>query len=328
MTGILPIKKYGTHSALNMFKEISMTNPNVLSEYMGFTDAEVMELCGRFDMDYDEVSAWYDGYRLEDGIEIYSPKSVVDSMLSHRLRNYWNRTETFEALRVYIEMNLDGLKDTIIELMSGGRKRINIGGFTNDMVTFNGTDDVLTLLVHLGYLGYDAETKEVFIPNKEVSEEFSISVEVSGWDIVAQALKAADDLMEATWALDAERVAAGIELAHLETSHLNYNDENALAYTLSLAYYTAKNYYTIIRELPTGKGFADLALIPRRLHADKPAMLIELKWNKSAVGAIEQIKSRPYIKALGEYSGKLLLVGVNYDRDTREHECVIEWAQI
>jgi hypothetical protein len=324
MTGILPIRKYGTHSALNMFDEVSMTDPKRLAEYMGFTDAEVKGLCERFGMDYEEVSAWYNGYRLGDGLAVYNPKSVVDSMHTHELFNYWNSTETYEALRVYIEMNLDGLKDIIVELMVGGRKKIKTLGFTNDMVTFSGADDVLTLLVHLGYLGYDKTSKEVFIPNKEVFDEFETSVKVIGWAVVADALRASDGLMKATWALDAARVASGIENAHIENAHLTYNDENALSYTLSLAYYTARNYYTVIREMPTGKGFADMVFIPRRRYADKPAMIIELKWNKDAEGAIAQIKNKQYFQALEEYRGNLLLVGVNYDKDTRVHECVIE----
>ncbi|GHU62047.1 ATPase AAA [Clostridia bacterium] len=324
MTGILPIKKYSTHSALNMFDEVSMTDPFRLEEYMGFTDAEVRGLCGRFDMDYEEVSAWYNGYRLGSGLAVYSPKSVVVSMLNRKLKNYWNRTESYEALRVYVEMNFDGLKDTIIELMAGGRKEIDIGGFTNDMVTFSGADDVLTLLVHLGYLGYDEEESAVFIPNKEVFDEFETSVKAIGWEKVADALRASNDLMKATWALDAARVASGIENAHLENAHLTYNDENALSYTLSLAYYTARNYYTVIREMPTGKGFADIVFIPRKRYADKPAMIVELKWNKDAGGAIAQIKDKQYFQALEEYKGNLLLVGVNYDKDTRAHECLIE----
>ncbi|GHU63619.1 ATPase AAA [Clostridia bacterium] len=324
MTGILPIRKYGTHSALNMFAEVSMTNPKQLAEYMGFTDAEVRGLCERFDMDYEEVSAWYNGYRLGDGLAIYSPKSVVDAMLDHELFNYWNSTETYEALLVYIEMNIDGLKDTVVELLAGGRKQINTGKFANDMVSFGGSDDVLTLLVHLGYLGYDKTSKEVFIPNKEVFDEFFNAVSGIGWGAVEAALLASDDLMKATWALDAARVASGIENAHLENAHLTYNDENALSYTLSLAYYTARNYYTVIREMPTGKGFADMVFIPRKRYADKPAMIVELKWNRDAGGAIAQIKDKQYFQALEEYKGNLLLVGVNYDKDTRAHECVIE----
>ena len=165
MTGILPIKKYGTHSALNMFDEFSMTNPKQLAEFVGFTETEVRELCTRYEMDFEETRRWYDGYRFENVEHVYSPRSVVSAMLSGSFDNYWNQTETFEALRDYIAMNYAGLKDTVIELLAGEHKKIETGSFSNDMTTFSTADDVLTLLIHLGYLGYDFSSKEVFIPN-------------------------------------------------------------------------------------------------------------------------------------------------------------------
>lgn len=183
MTGILPIKKYGSHSALNMFSEFSMTEPEKLAEFVGFTEAEVKGLCQKYDMDFAETQRWYDGYQFNQSIHIYSPRSVVSAMLNQRFGNYWTRTETYEALKVYIEMNYDGLKDTIIELLAGEKKTIDTGTFTNDMTTFQNADDVLTLLVHLGYLGYNVETQEVYIPNYEVSGEFVNAIKVAGWDM-------------------------------------------------------------------------------------------------------------------------------------------------
>ena len=165
MTGILPIKKYGTHSALNMFDEFSMTNPKQLAEFVGFTETEVRELCTRYEMDFEETRRWYDGYRFENVGHVYSPRSVVSAMLSRSFDSYWNQTESFEALRDYIAMNYAGLKDTVIELLAGEHKKIETGSFSNDMTTFSTADDVLTLLIHLGYLGYDFSSKEVFIPN-------------------------------------------------------------------------------------------------------------------------------------------------------------------
>jgi len=220
---------------------------------------------------------------------------------------------------------MGGLRDAVVELLAGTRRRINITKYENDMVTFAGYEDVLTLLVHLGYLGYDLRTKEVFIPNKEIADEFVNAVEDIPWGSeVAKAVRASQDLLVALWARDAETVAAGVEAAHVETSHLTYNDENALAYTLSLAFYAAREYYTTIRELPTGKGFADLVFLPRPFHPEKPAVLIELKWDDGADTAIEQIKRKEYPAALKDYQGKLLLVGVSYAKNTRTHECVIE----
>ena len=139
MTGILPIKKYGTHSALNMFDEFSMIDPGPLAEYVGFTEGEVRALCDAYGMDMQEVKSWYDGYSFEKAPSIYSPCSVVSCMRFGKIGNYWNQTETFEALKVYIDMNFEGFRH-----------------------------DVLTLLIHLGYLAYDYDHKTVKIPNSEV----------------------------------------------------------------------------------------------------------------------------------------------------------------
>ncbi|MCI9615878.1 MAG: AAA family ATPase [Dorea sp.] len=181
MTGILPIKKYGTHSALNMFDEFSMTNPGPLASFVGFTDQEVKKLCNDHQMDYEEMRRTYDGYCFEGTTHVYSPRSVVSAILTHSYDNFWNKTETFAALRDYIILNFKGLRDIVTELLAGARKKINTTTFTNDMTTFSSADDVLTLLIHLGYLGYDFKTKEVFIPNSEIFSEFCNAVESAGW---------------------------------------------------------------------------------------------------------------------------------------------------
>lgn len=172
MTGILPIKKYGTHSALNMFDEFSMTNPKYLASYVGFTEEEVRDLCQKYNMDFEETRRWYDGYRFRKAEHIYSPKSVVDAMRNEAFDSYWTQTETYEALKTYIDMNFDGLKDAVITMLGGGRCPIDTGTFQNDMTSLLGRDDVLTLLVHLGYLAYDDDSGEVYIPNEEVRQEF------------------------------------------------------------------------------------------------------------------------------------------------------------
>ena len=128
-------------------------------------------------------------------------------------------------------------------------------------------------------------------------------------------------LLEATWKQDEEAVARYIEEAHLNTSILTYNNENALAYTLLLAYISARDYYTIIREMPTGKGFADIVFIPRH---DNPAMIIELKWNQDVETALTQIKEKKYPRGLEKYKDNLLIVGISYDKKTKKHTCFIE----
>lgn len=324
LTGILPIKKYGTHSALNMFTEYSMTDAGEFAEFIGFTADEVSDLCRDYQMEFEALKDWYDGYLFRENLHIYNPKSVVDSLLRKNISSYWTQTETYEALKIYVELNYDGLKDAIVQMLAGSAIKIDTRTFQNDMKTFENRDDVLTLLVHLGYLGFDQQTNCVFIPNAEVREEFIRSIRNCKWNEVIQAVDNSGKLLQATWDMDADKVASIIENVHEEnTSILNYNDENALSCVISLAYYYARNEYTQIRELPSGSGFADVVYIPKR-YSSKPAMIVELKYNKSAEGAIAQIKEKRYMASLKEYQGDLLLVGINYNKKTKKHECRVE----
>ncbi len=321
MTGILPIKKYGTHSALNMFKEISILNPTPLEEFMGFTEKEVQDLCLKYDMDYEKMKDWYDGYKMTDDLSVYNHRSVVYALMDRKYENYWSATETYEALRVYIDMNYDGLKDDVVKLLAGEEVYLNTDKFQNDMTTFKSKDDVLTLLIHLGYLGYNSSNQTCYIPNKEVTSSFIASIEDSSWNETTKALLNSRALLEATWNRDEELVAKYIEEAHLDTAILTYNNENALSYTISIAYMYARNHYTIIREMPSGKGYADMVFIPKD---DKPAMIVELKWNQEVETAIDQIKEKKYPKGLEKYRDNLLLVAISYDKKTKKHSCVIE----
>ena len=314
-----------------MFTEYSMTDMGALAEYFGFTDDEVKKLCARYEMDFDEARAWYNGYKLVSHsrygtktYSMYSPKSVVEAMLKHKFGTYWNQTETYEALKVYIQMNMDGLKDAVIKMLAGESIMINTGTFANDMTSFATKDDVLTLLVHLGYLTYDSENELIAIPNREVSKEYINAISTMDWTEVTKSVQASQKLLEALWNMDSKSVAEGIDQVHDEISILQYNDENSLSCIINLAFYFAKEYYTIIRELPTGKGFADVCLIPRVKHLDKPAVVIELKWDRDVLGAIAQIKNKQYVSALKDYKGNLLLAGINYNKKTKKHECVIE----
>ena len=298
MTGILPVKKYGLHSALNMFLEYSMTDQGGFEEYTGFTDQEVKALCRRFEMDFNEVTRWYDGYILTQFPHIYNPKSVTEALRRRSFSNYWTATETYEALKRYMDMDFDGLRTDILQMLSGGRVKINTRRFQNDMRSFKTMDDVLTLLIHLGYLGYDSTTKEAFIPNREIVEEFENAMSVGGWETIMRILRASEKLLEDTLKENAEGVALGLDRAHTEAaSILTYNDENSLGCAIGLAYYSARKDYKLLRELPAGKGFADIVFLPLP-HTAKPAMIVELKSDKSAATAIQQIKDRKYSQAL------------------------------
>ena len=326
MTGILPVKKYGQHSALNMFWEYSMTDQKALEEYTGFTDIEVKELCERFDMDFHYAGSWYDGYMFTRYRHIYNPRSVVEAMICHRYSSYWTSTETYDALKMYMDMDFDGLRPDIVQMLGGGRVTVNTRSFQNDMRNLRTKDDVLTLLIHLGYLAYDLEREEAFIPNKEIVREFENAMSVGGWTEVMRVLKASERLLEATLSGEEEKVAEGLDQAHMEVaSVLTYNDENTMACAINIAYYSARKDYRIIRELPTGRGFADVVFLPLPASG-KPALVVELKYDKSANAAIQQIKDRQYTQALDGYCGEILLVGVNYDRNNADkpHSCVIE----
>ncbi len=328
ITGILPVKKYGTESALNNFYEFTMVNPKNLSQYVGFTEEEVRSLCSRYDMDFEEMERWYDGYSFRKIKHIYNPNSVVQAIMMQDYDNYWSKTETYESLKDYISMNFDGLKDGVVGMLAGERCKVNTDSFENDVTSFKSKDDVLTALIHLGYLAYDRDEREVYIPNEEIRSAFSNAIQKSDWSSVSRAIQASDSLLKATWRKDCEAVAKGISEVHMSnTSILAYNDENALSCVITLAYYNAVNDYTMVREMPAGKGYADIVFVPRK-WSDKPAMIVELKYGKSAGEAIEQIKDRGYVKNVEGYGGKVLLVGVNYDRRTKEYECLIEeWVR-
>lgn len=326
MTGILPVKKYGVHSALNMFWEYSMINQYAFEEYTGFTEDEVKGLCERFDMDFTETSSWYDGYQFIKYKHIYNPRSVVAAMTCHDFSSYWTSTETYEALKIYMDMDFDGLRAAIVQMLGGGQVRVHTRSFQNDMRSLKTKDDVLTLLIHLGYLGYDSKTEKAFIPNKEIMLEFESAMNVGGWTEIIRILKASEKLLEDTLAGNEESVARELDKAHSEISSiLTYNDENSLACAIGLAYYSARKDYRIIRELPTGRGFADIVFLPLP-SVKKPALVVELKYDQTADTAIRQIKDRHYIQVLEGFTGEILLVGVNYSKSDagKQHSCVIE----
>ena len=327
MTDILPIKKYGQHSALNMFKEYAMTNQYALAKFTGFTEREVRQLCERYHMSFEQTKDWYDGYTV-NGISIYNPRSVTSAMMNGIFDSYWTQTETYEALKMYIVRNENGLRDKIIRTIAGEHISINTKTFQNDMCTFETADDILTLLVHLGYLTYDFDTKTAWIPNKEVRQEFLNSIQGQEFQTVNNAIHRSDKLLQLTLAQNAEKVAEMLQEVHSDNcSLIQYNDENSLACVLSLAYYSAQDSYAIYRELQGGEGFADLVFVPRTGNHN-PAMIVELKWNQTTGSALEQIKGRNYIRCLKDYHGKVLFVGVNYDKKSKKHTCQFEMVEI
>ena len=323
ITGILPIKKIKDESALNNFQEYTMLDSYPITEYYGFTEDEVKELCQKYDMDFETMKAWYNGY-LIDGMHMYNPNSVSRALERHKVDSYWRNTSAFGTINTFITMNYAGLKEDVLAMLIGEKVMVNTNTFQNDFSMIASKSDVLTALIHLGYLGYDADMKSAYIPNYEVATAFESALQTGSWKEIAASISRCDELLIATINKNAEKIAELIELAHeTYTSVLKYNDENSLSCVLTMAYFTAPAYYNIIREMPSGKGFADFVFLPRANAGNRPAMIVELKHNQTADAAITQIKEKRYQGALSGYKGKILLVGINYDTE-KHHTCVIE----
>ena len=329
ITGILPIKKINDESALNNFREYTMIKSKSFTEYFGFTEEEVKKLCLTYDMDFESVKAWYNGYYIS-GKHMYNPNSVYQSMVEKEYDSYWKNTSSFSTINDFITLNMDGLKEDVLSMLAGGKVSVDVDGFKNDLSCIQTKDDALTALIHLGYLGYDAMDACAYVPNYEVLKAYQAALKESGWNEVAKTIARCDELLNASIRKDADKVAEIIEMAHdAYISHLKYNDENSLSCVITLAYFTAPAYYEIYRELPSGKGYADYAFIPRKNAGNRPAMIIELKYDKTVDSAIGQIKDRRYDGKLKGYSDEIILIGINYDKKdaNKKHSCVIETVQ-
>lgn len=328
MTGILPIKKDGSQSAISDFQEYTMVSPSRYAEYVGFTEKEVQALCEQESIDFSSMKQWYDGYAFDSVGSIYNPNSVMRAVQNRRFRSYWTETSAADSLMAYISMDKEGLGKTVAEIIGGIEKPVDTNGFSNDLITFRNQDDVLTLLIHLGYLAYDEDTECVRIPNEEIRLEFARAIRDDKRPETMQRVRKSEQLFLDTIHMNEEAVAARIEKVHMqETSPLLAHGEEALRSVIQLAYFSYKDNYLKFEELPAGKGYADIVYLPKK-KSSMPALVIELKWNNSAETAIQQIKSRNYPAALKDYGGDILLVGISYNKDApvdqRKYSCRIE----
>ena len=326
LTGILPIQRDRVQSKLNNFKESTILSPFGLEEFFGFTKEETEALCNEYCMSFAECENWYDGYKIGE-LDIYNPNSVVEAMMRREYANYWNATGSYEVVSDYIKLDFDGTKSAIIDMLTGTEIKVDIKDFENSLDNINSKDNVLTYLIHLGYVNYNKTTGLCRIPNKEIRQEWEKAIKVAkNFAKIAEMIKDSEELLELAAEGASDEVAAALNDAHSEVSSLkNYNREASLQAAIMLAFYTARTKYTIIQELPTGYGFADIGFIPK--NPKDPAMVVELKCNQDADTAIKQIKNRNYPKVFENYLDNLLLVGVNYDKTTKVHECVIEKYQ-
>ena len=323
LTGILPIVREKIQSKLNNFTEYTMLDSNGLSSFIGFTADETKALCLQNNFDYEECRRWYDGYKLED-VELYNPRSVIDSIRNKKIKSYWGQTSTYEVISDYIGMNFDGTKDAVIKMISGSKADVDVGSYKNTMTDFKTRHDVFTYLIHLGYLSYDSVEEECYIPNREVREEWIRAVRASAdYSTTNKIIEASKELLQATIDGDEEAVAKSLDESHIHvTSNRSYNNEDALRCAIYLSYIYALNKYNVYRETPAGKGIADMTYVP--VFPNLPAFIFELKHNKISESALKQIREKKYFSSLSNYSGNLIFVGINYDEKTKTHTCKIE----
>ena len=323
ITGILPVKKYKTQSSLNQFEEYTMIRPLVLEPFVGFLPSEVDALCKQFDMSRAEAAEWYDGYMFPHEHHVYNPNSLARAMKNRAFGSYWTQTDSFESLLDYINADLDGIYDDVMCLIGGGRVSIDTSSYDNSFTVPKCKDDCFTLLTHIGYLAIDEEVSQVFIPNEEVRMAFRAALKQCSWPDAIKPYQRSRKFIESILAEDNATVARMVEETHQNmTSILAYNNENALACVISVLCFFADNQYRMIREFPTGKGFADIVLLPKKRNPS-PAMVIELKFKKDVKAAIDLIHENNYPDSLKDFYGEVILVGISYTKK-KAHDCVIE----
>ncbi len=324
MTGILPIIKIETQSALNNFKEYSVVDPRWSAPYYGFTKEEVEVLCDKFEMDFERTKQAYDSYIFGSARSMFNPNSVMENAEAKSYASFWSKTASFTLVNKFIQIDADNVKQKILRMINGESMSVDIINFRNDMKNIENCDDVLTLLIHLGYLSYDPENGTARIPNTEVLTEFKNIVRSANWGNISEAVAKSSQLVRDTIEMNSSAIAKAFDDYHFEaTSILSFNDENSMASAIRYAYFSAIEYYKIVRELPAGKGFADMVFLPLR-KSSRPAILIEFKYDKSADSAITQIHNKNYTGVLKGLSEKVILVGINYNKKDGKHDVVME----
>ncbi len=329
MTGILPIKKDGSQSPLADFEEYTMIEPEIMTPYIGFTENDVRIICKKYGVPFDKMKEWYDGYLLSDhgeSVHIYNSNSVIRAAIKNDFKSYWRKSSVSDTLINYINMDFDELGEAAEKLLAGLEIAVDTSGFKNDFKSFDSADDVLTLLIHLGYLSYDAEKGVAFIPNREVMLEFSGMIRHVKHTETQKRIEACDKLLEDVISMNSDAVSAAIQKIHNQESSMRYyNDEQALRAVIKLAFFTYRDHYIKMEELDSGTGYADIAFLPKK-YEDYPALIVELKCGKTAESALDQIKKMKYADVVENYGSDILLVGISYDKDDPEktHHCVIE----
>ncbi len=323
MTGVLPIKKYSSGSALNMFDEFTMLNDMLYGDYFGFTEEEVKGLCSRQSrLTFDELKEWYNGYCSEEGIQLYNPRSVVKALQSQKCKSFWTSTGAMNEVLEYLRYNILAVRDDVIKMIAHESIMMFIDEeFRAGQEAPKSKEEIYSAMIILGFLSYHEGILK--IPNKEIMREFEKALKDQSFGYVAQILKSSEVMLNATLNED-EKVVENIlhEIHNSEIPILQYNDENSLSCVLTLAYLSARDSYRVEREEKTGKGYADFTFYPRRKN--DTAFIVELKKDEVPEVAIQQIKEKEYAqKMLREYE-RILAVAICYDSKKKVHQCKIE----
>ena len=329
ITGILPVVRDRVQSKLNNFREYTNLDALELSEFVGFTKEEIIPLCEKYGVDYKLCKKEYDGYHL-DNFEIFNPESVVMCMTTKDFGNFWGKTSTFRVITDRLEHNYQGMKDDVVKMLAGENIEVNVTRYMNTMTDFNSKDDVFTYLIHLGYLAYDKKTKTCRIPNFEVRKEWYNAMEdLPDYSVTDSIIKASKEAWTQLLHKKGDAVAKALDESHIHvTSHRNYNNEDALASAIYIAFLYSLNEYTVVKEPAAGKGIADVIYIPIYGDDEHPAIIVELKRKNSPSVALKQIKEKQYFNLLDNYKGRVLLAGINYNKDDKTHQCrITEWKK-
>ena len=330
MTGILPIKKDGSQSAISEFWEYSIIRPKRFAPFMGFLEEEVRRICKKNQVSFEKMSDWYNGYHLEtmegESLPVYNPNSVMRASIDGDFQSYWSQSSSVNGAADYINLDFGGLGEAAEKLTAGLEVSYDIQTFQNDLTSFQSADDVLTLLTHFGYLTYDTQRGVGWLPNYEVRTEFGRMIHRIMHKETIRRLKESEQFLKDIIAGNENAVAANIQNVHMrESAPLWYNNEQALRAIVKLAFFTYRDHYIKLEELPGGTGYADLAYIPKRMDPS-PALIIELKAGGTPQEAMEQIRSRNYPASVDGLGAGVVLVAVTYDKDdkTKPHHCRIE----
>ena len=321
MTGVLPIAKYSAGSELNMFEEFSFLNDCKFEDFYGFGEEEVKELCKVHPKpSYEELKYWYDGYYKNDETSLFNPRSVSLALQNEYCKNYWTETGPMNEIANVVEHNVDEVREDIVRMVSGIPVEVELDGYGATQLELNSRDEILSAMVVYGFLSY--HDHELRIPNRELMEKFEKVLKRESMGAIAEITKQSKAVLQATLAKDSDTVAQYLEAVHdHEIPFLKYNDENSLSCVVTLCYLYAREHYDIEREMKSGKGYVDYLFTPKKKQY--PPIILELKYDKSAKDAIDQIHEKHYIDKVKDYQ-EILLVGINYDKQAKHYECIIE----